>query len=340
MTLLLAKTPPHDQRLRRPLLPALGTCWRRCDPTSATTRHAPHPHGRRPLPSGVRTGSRAPVPTPFVVAAASALASHRPLQPFERVPGPGTEAPDPAASSSPSHHPPILPSAVAAAAIAELAESQHRAVAQQRGHGPLAGHRPPPDPCRRARAGPAGRRRPRLGQEPRRSPPSSDLAAGPSIASLPRRHRAPPTPRRAGARNAGEHQRHRGAGRRFMAWGAGSAPPHCSTHSSQALRLTPSAGSGRRGRGSVSRPLEQPPPPPEQPPPSPGTGRREGERGWRMEEGPAATIIAAARPLAARSGGGKESWGGREEGLVEAAAPPVSLRRSDAGAGFSSCNHM
>jgi len=54
-----------------------------------------------------------------------------------------------------------------------------------------------------------------------------------------------------------------------------------------------------------------------------------------MEEGPAATIIAAARPLAARSGGGKESWGGREEGLVEAAAPPVSLRRSDAGAGFS-----
>jgi len=53
-----------------------------------------------------------------------------------------------------------------------------------------------------------------------------------------------------------------------------------------------------------------------------------------MEEGPAATIIAAARPLAARSGGGKESRGGREEGLVEAAAPPVSLRRSDAGAGF------
>ena len=55
-----------------------------------------------------------------------------------------------------------------------------------------------------------------------------------------------------------------------------------------------------------------------------------------MEEGPAATIIAAARPLAARSGGGKESRGGREEGLVEAAAPPVSLRRSDAGAELDS----
>jgi hypothetical protein len=164
MTLLLAKTPPHDQRLRRPLLPALGTCYRRCDPTSATTRHAPHPHGRRPLPSGVRTGSRAPVPTPFAVAAASALASHRPLQPFERVPGPGTEAPDPAASSSPSHHPPILPSAVAAAAIAELAESQHRAVAQQRGHGPLAGRRLIPvdvhEPARLAAAAPGSGRSP------------------------------------------------------------------------------------------------------------------------------------------------------------------------------------
>lgn len=52
-----------------------------------------------------------------------------------------------------------------------------------------------------------------------------------------------------------------------------------------------------------------------------------------MEESPTATILVVARPLASRSDGSDEARGGREEGLGEAAALPVSPRRNDTGAG-------
>ncbi|CAD6265954.1 unnamed protein product [Miscanthus lutarioriparius] len=63
------------------------------------------------------------------------------------------------------------------------------------------------------------------------------------------------------------------------------------------------------------------------------TGRRGGKEG--RKKNPSATILTAARPPAARSGGGEVARGGREERLAVVALPLVSPRRDDAVAGFN-----